>query len=121
MVLKITANFSDIQKIMESLKQFNFTFYNGSLYVSNVKCKSKKQFRNYIASMFTDGSYIQEIVYDNLKYESVKMQDWCRKQLVWSDLIKYEQDHQKQLQDAMKKLDKIEELIFDENGGDADG
>lgn len=121
MVLKVAGDFSNFPDIMPELDQYNYTFINNTLYISDVN--SQRNFRNKIIRIFNNNCYVAEISSKNIKLESVNAQGWCEKQLAWASLIQFEKSQQKALSQTMDLLNDIDAKIdqYIKERGDANG
>lgn len=121
MIYKIIVNIENIIGLLDDISQhYNVFFKNNILYISSIDYKNvdfgdiKKLFNQ-------DNIYIEEINEINLKYEEPDIIVWCRDYFVQRDLKKYEKNHQDEISNYMKTLDRFEqnlELIYQEKVGD---
>ena len=111
MIYKINVNIENIIELFDKIsKKYNVYFKNNILYISSIDYKKfsikdvKKLFKQ-------DNIYIEEINETNLKYEPSDVIIWCRDYFVQRDLKKYEEEHQDDISNYMKVLDKFEQNL----------
>lgn len=119
MIYKVISDFKNLPEVLEKLDKYNIAFINDSLYISDVKQTNTKRMEKFVKSLFdTSNLYLVRIDRKNFEYEAPNAKIWCEKQLVWSELIEFEEKQQKILQNTMAHLNKVEEILF--NGGEED-
>lgn len=111
MIYKIILNIENIIDLLDTIsKEYNVYFKNNILYISSIDyrmftIKDIKRLFN------QDNIYIEEINETNLRYEPSDVIIWCRDYFVQRDLKKYEEEHQDDISNYMKVLDKFEQNL----------
>ena len=110
MIYKITDSAEVLSMGASRMNQYNIFLIKGCLFISdqNNTC----DFYQNIKSVFSTSNII-EITEYNLIYEPHYVIEWVKKEMIASDLIKYEQDNQKKLQQIMHQLDCVEKELFE--------
>jgi len=124
MIFKLNIEYTDIEDVIDRLSEnFDILFNSQSFYISEKKSNTTdKKFIRKILSNY-ENLYIVEINENNLKYENVHVQCWCRDKFVSQDLQRYEEDNQDKIQNMLKiiedwknNLEKIAQRKEGENG-----
>jgi hypothetical protein len=110
MIYKIVNSPDFLVQGVKKLQDYDIFFLKGCLFVSD---KNNIQDFYQIIKQTFEGSDITEITEYNLIYEPAHVIDWVKKEMVASDLIKYERDNQEKLQQIMNQLDYIEKELFE--------
>lgn len=108
MIFKINSNFDNISDIFQQLQQYNTIFINNTLYVSSDKNISI----NKLKQIFGDNCFISPITIQSLQMETSAVQQWCKHEFIQQDILRYEQNNQKKLNEIMLFLDDVEKEVF---------
>ena len=114
MIYKITSNFEDnLDNLFSTLsKDYYILYYNNFLYVSDIKVNnnSKENLKKKLKP--NKNFYIIEITEKNLIYECNYVVNWCKKEFINYDLLKYEKEQQEKLKNIMIIIDEVEKKLL---------
>ena len=111
MIFKIIMDFDNLIEIIDILKdKFDVFLLNNQMFIfaKNLKKYSVNSIKKIIKA---DNAFITIIDETNLRKESDKVISWCKDKFVENDLLRYEKENQKKIQEINTILDRFEENL----------